>query len=157
MTICEQPRFDFKGLRGREVEVDFEGGAVTSDGGSLLLAEAERKLGLLEAAAKLIPDDHASWLIEYTMLGMLRARVYGIALDYEDLNDHGPTHGEGIRYEPLLQVMRGENRTAGGENIDAVRDRRPRQPELRSGSQCAAGGEVHRRAQGISVRSGARL
>ncbi len=115
MTICEQPRFDFKGLRGREVEVDFEGGAVTSDGGSLLLAEAERKLGLLEAAAKLIPDDHASWLIEYTMLGMLRARVYGIALDYEDLNDHGPTHGEGIRYEPLLQVMRGENRTAGGK------------------------------------------
>jgi len=127
MTICDQLRFDFKGLRGRKVDVDFKGGDVTSDGGSLLLAEADRNLGLLEEAARRIPDDRVPWLVEHTILEMLRARVYGIALGYEDLNDHGTTHGEGLRHDPLLQSCAGKTEpTAGASTLCRMENRADR-------------------------------
>ena len=71
------------------MEGRFDGGSMTSDGGVMLLGEVDRKLGLLEAASRCIADPRSPMLIKHGVRDMLRQRVYGLALGWEDLNDHG--------------------------------------------------------------------
>jgi hypothetical protein len=70
------------------VEASFSGGHVTSDGGALLLRQAERKSGLLAAATKALADPRRKKSCRHSLSSMLRQRIYGLALGYEDLNDH---------------------------------------------------------------------
>ena len=80
---------EFGRLGRRVVEGRFDGGSMTSDGGVLLLGEVDRKLGLIEAASRCIADPRSPLLIKHAVRDMLRQRVYGLALGWEDLNDHG--------------------------------------------------------------------
>lgn len=88
MTIRSKDQLDFPGCQGRRVEARFDGGAVTSDAGVLLLRQADRKLGLLAEVAKRLKDPRDPDRVTHSQASMLRQRVYGIALGDEDLNDH---------------------------------------------------------------------
>ena len=88
MTNCTLNSFQFPVLKNRKVTANFEGGSVSSDGGILFLKEIDKKLNLTTSVAKLLPDRRDQTKIEHSILDMLRQRVYGIALGYEDLNDH---------------------------------------------------------------------
>ena len=78
----------FPGLKSRKVEASFSGGAVTSEGGSLLLRGVDKKLGLLRNLSRALPDNRKVGKVSHELISLLRQRVYGIALGYEDLNDH---------------------------------------------------------------------
>jgi hypothetical protein len=82
-------KIDFGRVGRRVIEGCFDGGSMTSDGGVMLLGETDRKLGLLDAAARCIPDPRNPLLIRHAVRDMLRQRVYGLALGWEDLSDHG--------------------------------------------------------------------
>ena len=88
MTECTQEPFDFPACQRRRVEARFEGGEITSDGGVLLLRQADRRLGLSEAMAKVLEDARRRASCRHTLLNLVRQRLYALALGYEDLNDH---------------------------------------------------------------------
>lgn len=89
----------FPGISRRRIELNFDGGDITSDAGLLLLRQADRKLGLLERIAPLLPDNRDPELIEHSTLDLLRQRVYEIVQGNEDLNDH-----QRRRVDPALQT-----------------------------------------------------
>jgi len=78
----------FPAYKSRKIEVDFRGGDITSDAGSLLLRQVDRKLGLTRDLNKLLYDPRRKGSCEHTQLAMYRQRIYGLILGYEDLNDH---------------------------------------------------------------------
>jgi len=83
-----ESRIRFRGIWTQRVEAEFCGGEVTSEGGSLLLREVDRRLGLMRGVAEGISDKRTAGKVEHSPIAILRQRVYGIALGYEDLNDH---------------------------------------------------------------------
>ena len=87
MAECNQLSFQLPGLNGRRIEGNFQGGNVSSDGGLMLLRQVDRRLGLTKALAKRLPDQRDPDRIEHSLESMLRQRIYGLALGYEDLND----------------------------------------------------------------------
>jgi hypothetical protein len=91
---------EFTRIFGRRVVADFTGGQISSDAGGLLLAEADRRLGLTEAVAKCVTDRRDPAKTEHTVVQMIRQRVYGLALGYEDLNDW-----DHLRNDPLWQML----------------------------------------------------
>lgn len=88
MTACNPELFAFPAFDRRKIEAGFTGGDVSSDGGVMLLRQVDRKLGLCEALDKVIQDPRNPDLITHGQVDLLRQRIYGIALGYEDLNDH---------------------------------------------------------------------
>lgn len=90
-------------VKGKKVEVAFNGGDVTSDAGALLLRQADLKLGLTKSLADLIDDSRAQCQVEHSQLKMIRQRIFGIGLGYEDVNDQAS-----LRYEPGFQTAIGE-------------------------------------------------
>ncbi|MCU0923713.1 MAG: IS1380 family transposase [Burkholderiaceae bacterium] len=96
---------EFARVGRRVVEGRFDGGSMTSDGGVMLLGEVDRKLGLLEAAARCIADPRSPLLIKHGVRDMLRQRVYALALGWEDLNDHGA-----LRCDVAVQTAVGVDR-----------------------------------------------
>jgi hypothetical protein len=88
MTDCTQELFQFPSFDRRKIEASFTGGDVSSDGGVLLLRQADRRLGLLAALDRVLPDPRNPHFIIHRQVDLLRQRVYGLALGYEDLNDH---------------------------------------------------------------------
>jgi len=88
MTKCTTRRVQFPGVNLLRVEADFSGGEVTSEGGSLLLRQADKKINLLRRVASVLPESRQGWKVDHSLVGLLRQRVYGIGLGYEDLNDH---------------------------------------------------------------------
>ena len=103
MTECTQSSFEFQAHFSRRVEAGFDGGAVTSDAGSLLLRETDRRLNLLPRLAGCFLDGRQPLLVKHSVDEMVSQRVYGLALGYEDLNDH-----EQLRDDPLLKVLAGK-------------------------------------------------
>ena len=87
-TVCTSELFEFPAVKKRSVTASFSGGEVTSDGGILLLRQADRQLGLTRALAGVLPDPRDPDRIQHPLLTFLRQRVYGLCLGYEDLNDH---------------------------------------------------------------------
>ncbi len=96
---------DFGRLGRRAVEGRFDGGSMTSDGGVMLLSAVDRKLGLIEAASRCIADPRNPLLITHGVRDMLRQRVYGLALGWEDLNDHAA-----LRQDVAVQTAVGVDR-----------------------------------------------
>ena len=88
MPNCTAREMPFAKLGRREIDVDFDGGDVSSDGGLLLLRQVERRLGLLKAVAEILPDPRSPLLVKHKTEEMLRQRVFGLCQGYEDLNDH---------------------------------------------------------------------
>jgi hypothetical protein len=103
MTECKQNVFSFTAHFSRRVEAGFTAGQVSSDGGALLLREVERRINLLGRLAGCFRDGRNQSLVEHKLPEMLSQRVYGLALGYEDLNDH-----EQLRSDPLLGLLSGK-------------------------------------------------
>jgi hypothetical protein len=97
---CTQFVLGFHPLKRREIRAQFDGGAISSDGGGLLLREVEKRIGILHQFAACFTDYRNADLIEHTVQELVAQRVYGLALGYEDLNDH-----EELRNDPLLAVL----------------------------------------------------
>ena len=88
MTECYQTSMDFPRVKRRKVDVNFEGGEITSDGGSLLLRQVDRQIGLTKALDAVLVDPRMQAKCDHSQLSMLRQRIYGMAAGYEDLSDH---------------------------------------------------------------------
>jgi len=102
-TECSTERFDFPPVERRAVVAGFDGGAVTTDAGGLLLGAADRKLRLVERFADCFIDRRQPELIEHRVATLLGQRLFGIALGYEDVNDH-----DQLRHDPLMHVLAGK-------------------------------------------------
>ena len=107
-TECKEQELLFPELIGRKISVDFGGGYVSSDGGALLLGRLDRSYGYLQRLSQHFVDYRNEELIEHSVLELLRQRVYGIALGYEDLNDH-----DQLRLDPLLAAVCGKSDLLG--------------------------------------------
>jgi hypothetical protein len=105
MTECTQSSFDLQAHFSREVVARFDGGAMTSDAGAVLLRETDRRLNLLPRLAACFEDHRQPWLVSHTVPEMVAQRVYGLALGYEDLGDH-----DQLWEDPLLSVLSGKAR-----------------------------------------------
>ena len=105
MTECTQEVFSFAAHFSRRVEAGFTAGRVSSDGGALLLRQAERKLDLLRRLACCFTDRRSPLLITHQLSEMLSQRIYGLALGYEDVNDH-----DQLRHDPLMGVLAGRRK-----------------------------------------------
>lgn len=116
-TDCNQEPLLFPELIGKTVSVDFQGGHVSSDGGGVLLARLDRSYGYLERFAACFDDHRDPELIEHQTIELLRQRVYGLALGYEDLNDH-----DRLCRDPLLASLCGK-RDVLGENRQRQEDK----------------------------------
>jgi len=102
-TECNAREFDFQALGSRAVTARFDGGAITSDAGGLLLREVEAKSGILRRFAACFSDHRDPELVEHTVGELIAQRVLALALGYEDLNDH-----DTLRHDPLLAVLVGK-------------------------------------------------
>lgn len=102
-TECNPALFDFAPVEGRAVVAAFDGGTITSDAGALLLGQADRAIRLSERFAACFADRRNPELIEHTVRTLVMQRVVGIALGYEDLNDH-----DELRHDPILAVLAGK-------------------------------------------------
>jgi hypothetical protein len=100
MTECRAKQLQFQGLGKSKVEGDFSGGYLSSDGGGLLLREFESKRGLIKGLSRCFYDWREKRWVEHRLEELLRQRLFGLALGYEDLNDHS-----GLRRDPLLAVL----------------------------------------------------
>jgi hypothetical protein len=103
MTECNQETFAFTAHFSRRVEAGFTAGQVSSDGGALLLREVDRRTNLLGRLAGCFTDGRSPLLVTHPLSEMLSQRIYGLALGYEDLNDH-----EQLRSDPLFGVLSGK-------------------------------------------------
>jgi hypothetical protein len=103
MTECSRPKFEFEAHFSRRVGAAFDGGVMTSDAGALLLRETDRRLNLLPRLAECFLDGRNPVLVTHSLPEMLAQRICGLALGYEDLNDH-----EQLRRDPLLHVLAGK-------------------------------------------------
>jgi hypothetical protein len=107
MTECTQSGFGFEACGSREIVARFDGGTISSDGGAFLLRQTDKRLNLLPRLAECFLDDRNQDLIEHSVLEMISQRVYGLALGYEDVNDH-----EQLRKDPVFGIL------AGREELD---------------------------------------
>ena len=102
-TDCNPKLFDFPPVEGRSVVAAFDGGTITSDAGALLLGQTDRAIRLTERFAACFHDMRTAELVEHQVQTMVLQRVVGIALGYEDLNDH-----DELRHDPILAVLAGK-------------------------------------------------
>src|SRR5262245_33586970 len=116
-TECRNEKLEFQACGARQVVAEFNGGTITSDGGVLLLKEVETKRKILKQFAACFTDHRDPDKIEHTVEELVGQRIYGLALGYEDLNDH-----DDLRRDPLLATVVGKGDPTG----DSRRRRRDR-------------------------------
>jgi hypothetical protein len=102
--------FDLPSVARKKVSAAFDGGRITSDGGVALLALADRRIGVVDRLARLIPDARAPALVTHSVASILRARVLAIACGYEDANDL-----DRLRGDPALKLACGRRPDSGGD------------------------------------------
>lgn len=102
MTECIQSAFGFKACGKREIVARFDGGTISSDGGAFLLRQTDQRLNLLPRLAKCFLDGRNQKQVDHSIQEMLSQRIYGLALGYEDLNDH-----EQLRKDPVFGILAG--------------------------------------------------
>src|SRR6202171_4827186 len=102
-TECNPDLFGFAPMEGRGVVAAFDGGAITSDAGALLLGATDRAIVLMYRFAACFHDVRRQHLIEHEVLTLVGQGVFGIALGYEDLNDH-----DELRHDPVMAVLAGK-------------------------------------------------
>ena len=99
-TECTPALLEFPPVEGRHVVASFDGGAITSDAGALLLGQTDQAIRLTERFAACFTDTRTAELVEHQVETMVMQRIIGIALGYEDLNDH-----DDLRHDPVLAVL----------------------------------------------------
>jgi len=92
------------------VQAAFDGGHISSDGGALLLREVDRRFGITKRLAQCFTDYRRDDLVEHSVLQLARQRIYGLALGYEDLNDH-----DDLMRDPLLSMVLGKRDPEGSD------------------------------------------
>jgi hypothetical protein len=102
-TECSADLFGFAPVEGRAVVAAFDGGAVTTDAGALLLGAADRAIGLVDRFAGCFRDVRCQELIEHEVRTLVGQRVFGLALGYEDLSDH-----DELRHDPVMATLAGK-------------------------------------------------
>ena len=103
MTNCTPKQIEFPALNRKKIEFSFSGGHISSNGGALLLKQADDGLGLTKKAAASLTDNRDKSRCHHTTQELLRQRVYSMALGYEDLNDH-----DLLRNDQALRVAVGK-------------------------------------------------
>ena len=103
MTECTPRSLEFHRLGRREVTARFDAPAITSDAGGLLLRELDEKFGFMKQFAACFDDYRSPVFTVHSLQELLSQRIFGIALGYEDLNDH-----EQLRHDPLMAVLSGK-------------------------------------------------
>lgn len=116
-TQCTRQSFEFQEVGGREIVARFDGGRVTSDGGGILLREVEEQFRFVEKFAACFTDHRDQEKIEHSLVDLLKQRLFGLCLGYEDLNDH-----DWLRHDALLAVIVGKNDPEGNDR-ESPRDR----------------------------------
>ena len=116
-TECIPTQLEFLALGRRDVVGRFDGGRIISDGGGLLLREVDQRLGMLARLSGCFSDYRNPNSIEHDVQALVAQRVYGLALGYEDRNDH-----DVLRDDALLAVAAGK-RDATGATRRRARDR----------------------------------
>ena len=109
-TDCIPQQLEFQGLARRTVVASFDGGTLSSDGGVLLLAEVDRRREIVERFASCFTDHRHPGLVEHSVEHLLRQRIFGLALSYEDLNDH-----DELRMDPLMATVVGKADPTGND------------------------------------------
>jgi hypothetical protein len=107
-TQCTQEQLEFQGVGSRKIQGAFDGGHISSDGGALLLREVDARLQITSRLATCFSDHRVQEFVEHSVLELVRQRVYGLALGYEDLNDH-----DELCLDPLLAVAVGKSDPEG--------------------------------------------
>jgi hypothetical protein len=130
-----------EGLGRRRVDVDFTAGRVSSDGGGLLLREADQRFGLCHRLAACFIDHRNPDLVEHTVEELLRQRVLGLALGYEDLNDH-----DALGRDPLMATL------VGKTDVQGERRRMPKD-QGRAGASASTLGRLERTPAVADARS----
>ena len=102
-TECSADLFGFASVEGRRVEGAFDGGAISSNAGAILLGATDRAVGLLDRFAECFRDSRRAELVEHEVRTLVGQRVFGVALGYEDLNDH-----DWLRHDPVMAVLVGK-------------------------------------------------
>jgi Transposase DDE domain group 1 len=102
-TECNTDLFGFARVEGRDVVAAFDGGVISSDAGALLLGATDRAIRLVDRFAKCFIDRRDLRLVEHLVPTLVGQRVFGIALGYEDLNDH-----DELRHDPVMAVLAGK-------------------------------------------------
>jgi hypothetical protein len=122
MTECNQSSFEFAALHQRAVVAQFDGGDITTDAGGLLLREVDRRVSLTARLASCFTDHRQADKIEHQVRELVAQRLYGLALGYEDLNDH-----DQLCADPLMAVLVGKAEPKGT-------DRRRKQDQGKAGA-----------------------
>jgi len=112
-TDCNAQPLLFQGLGSRKVTADFSGGTLSSDGGVLLLRQADAALGLTQRLAECFADGRAQVYVDHSVRQLVAQRIYGLALGYEDLNDH-----DWLRLDPLLATACDKLDPLGGDRFN---------------------------------------
>src|SRR5258707_14810888 len=102
-TECTPDIFGFEAVEGRQVVAAFDGGAITSDAGALLLGATDRAIRMVDRLASCFVDRRSQAQGEHSVATLVGQGIFPIALGYEDLNDH-----ETLRPDPLMAVVAGE-------------------------------------------------
>jgi hypothetical protein len=102
-TECSRDLFGFAPVEGREVVAAFDGGAITSNAGALLLGATDRAIEMMKRFAACFHDERQAHLIEHEVVTLVGQRIFAIALGYEDLNDH-----DVLRHDPMMAVLAGK-------------------------------------------------
>jgi len=108
VTQCTQEQLEFQGVGTRRIQGAFDGGHISSDGGALLLREVDARLGITQRLAACFTDHRRQEFVEHSVVELVRQRVYGLALGYEDLNDH-----DELSLDPLLGLAVGKSDPEG--------------------------------------------
>lgn len=99
MTKCNPSKIQFLPCKGKKIEAEFSDKEITSDAGVLLLREINTATNLTQMASQLIPDTRDQLRITHSIDDMLKQRIFGLALGYEDLNDHAQ-----LRHDPAIKL-----------------------------------------------------
>ena len=94
--------FSFSAVEHKKITAAFDGGRITSDGGVMLLAQADRRLGIADRLAREIPDKRDADRVVHLLPDILRARIFAIACGYEDGDDL-----DQLRTDPALKLACG--------------------------------------------------
>jgi hypothetical protein len=102
----------FTDLGSRQVVADFSGGTLSTDAGALLLRQVDVNLGLTQELAQCFCDQRNAAWVDHSVQELVRQRIFGTALGYEDINDH-----QRLRLDPLLAAACGKTDPLGEQRV----------------------------------------
>ena len=105
MTLCTTKTIEFSRCKSRKIQLNFDGGEITSDAGAIFLNRVDKMINLTQRIAATMADSRCKGKVNHKMGDMLRQRVYGLALGYEDLNDHTT-----LRKDTAVQTAVGQDK-----------------------------------------------